>query len=132
MKPTPESRKNRQRKMQKRRKCNLKAANPTFINKASMQSSSSVGEQTIGFFSKDPAVGSDGRPSHESKGIYFPEDTHETDENAKKLLTRHQRDLYKREQNPFLLLNDLTELGMFGEFPRINAISPCHSKTYTA
>jgi hypothetical protein len=52
-----------------------------------MQSSSSVVEQTIGNFSKDPAVGSYGRPLRESKGTYFPSDTHETDENAKKRLT---------------------------------------------
>jgi hypothetical protein len=52
---------------------------------------------------------------HESKGTYFPADIHETDENAKKLLTRHIRCSNKRVLNPPLLLNDLTELGMFGE-----------------
>jgi hypothetical protein len=52
---------------------------------------------------------------HESKGNYFPADSHETDENVEKLLTRHIRDSNKRVQNPSLLLNDPTELGMFGE-----------------
>jgi hypothetical protein len=85
------------------------------VLETSMRSSSSVVEQAIGNFSEETAEGSDGLPLHESKGNYFPADSHATDENAKKLLTRHIRYSKKRVQNPSLLLNDLTELGMFGE-----------------
>ena len=61
------------------------------------------------------AVGSDGRPLHEPEGIYFPTDSHKTDENAKKLLTRLFRDSEKRIRNPPLLLGDLRGLGMCGD-----------------
>ncbi len=62
------------------------------VLETSMQSSSSVVQRASGNFSEDTAVGSDGRPLHESKGNYFPTDSHETDENTKKLLTKHIRD----------------------------------------
>jgi hypothetical protein len=52
---------------------------------------------------------------HEPKGTYFPTDSHETDENAKKLVMRLARDSWKRKENPPLLLDDLKELGMYGE-----------------
>ncbi len=68
------------------------------VLKTSMQSSSSVAEQASGNVFDDTAMGSDGRPLHESKGTYFPADSHETDENAKKLLARHIRDSNKRVQ----------------------------------
>jgi hypothetical protein len=49
------------------------------------------------------------------KGIYFPSNSHETDDRANKLLTDFQRDQNSRVQNLSLLLEDLRELGMFGE-----------------
>ncbi len=80
-----------------------------------MQSSSSVTEQVGKIVSNDTAMSLDGRSLHESKGTYFPADSHETDENAKKLLEKHDRDSNKRVSNPPLLLEDLRELGMVGE-----------------
>ncbi len=80
-----------------------------------MQSSSSVAEQAGEMVSEGTAMGSNGRPLHEPKGNYFPADSHETDENARKLLTRHARESEKKVENPPLLLDHLKELGMFGE-----------------
>ncbi len=54
----------------------------------SMQSSSSAAEQAGEIVSNGTAMGSDGRPLREPEGTYFPADSHETDENASKLLTR--------------------------------------------
>jgi hypothetical protein len=85
------------------------------VRETSMQSSSSVAGPASEIVSGDTAMGSDERPLHEPKGTYFPADSHETDENAKKLLARHLRDSDKRISNPPLLLDDLKELGMFGE-----------------
>ncbi len=85
------------------------------VLETSMQSSSSVAEQAGENVSDDTAMGSDGRPLHEPKGTYFPANSHETDENARKLLLRHIRDSEKRIENPSLLLDDLKGLGMFGE-----------------
>ncbi len=73
----------------------------------SMQSSSVAAEKA--------SVGSDGRPLLDPKGVYFPDDSHETDENARKSLSRISRDSEKRFQNPPLLLEDLRGLGMYGE-----------------
>jgi hypothetical protein len=42
-------------------------------------------------------------------------DTHETDARAKKVLTDLQREQQSRLQNPSLLVDDLKELGMYGE-----------------
>ena len=42
-------------------------------------------------------------------------DTHETDARAKKVLTDLQREQQFRLQNPSLLVDDLKELGMYGE-----------------
>ena len=61
------------------------------------------------------AFGSDQRPLREPPGMLFPDDSHETDQNAKNFLTRIARDSEKRNQNPSLLLNDLKELRMYGE-----------------
>ena len=74
---------------------------------SSVQSNSSEAEKAGEMASEVNAMGSDGRPLHEPKGIYFPTDSHETDENAKKLLTRHICDSEKRFQTPPLLLDDL-------------------------
>ena len=59
--------------------------------------------------------GSDGRPLLNAKGAYFPDDSHETDEDARKFLTKISRDSEKRFENPSLLLEDLRGLGMYGE-----------------
>ena len=61
------------------------------------------------------AFGSDQRPLRETPGQLFPTDSHETDEHAKKFLAKFSSDSNKRNQNPSLLLDDLRELGMFGE-----------------
>ncbi len=66
----------------------LPKRNDSNVLETSMQSSSSVAEQAGEIVSDDAAMGSDGRPLHESKGTYFPADSHETDENARKLLLR--------------------------------------------
>jgi hypothetical protein len=57
----------------------------------------------------------DERPLREPEGTYFPADSHETDVNATKFLTKLTRDSQKRTENPPLLLDDLRELGMYGE-----------------
>ena len=49
------------------------------------------------------------------KGSYFPDDSHETDKDASKFLTRTSRDSEKRLEKPSLLLEDLKDLGMYGE-----------------
>jgi hypothetical protein len=85
------------------------------VLEASMQTSSSVAEQAGEIVSEGTAMESDGRPLHEPKGTYFPADSHETDENARKLLQRHIRDTEKRIENRSLLLDDLKGLGMLGE-----------------
>ena len=61
------------------------------------------------------AFGSDQRPLREPPGMLFPDDSHETDQNAKNFLTRIARDSEKRKVNPPLLLDDLKELGMYGD-----------------
>ncbi len=65
------------------------------IFETSMQSSSSVTEQAGEIASVGTATGSDGRPLLEPKGTYFPADSHETDENARKLLAKLSRDSEK-------------------------------------
>ena len=80
-----------------------------------MQTSPSKAEKVEEILSEANAMGSDKRPLHEPKGSYFPTDSWETDENAKKI----RRNLFwnsgKRFQNPLLLLDDLKELGMCGD-----------------
>ena len=51
----------------------------------------------------------------EPKGSYLPDDSHETDENASKFLIKTSRDSEKRSETPSLLLQDLRDLGMYGE-----------------
>ena len=48
--------------------------------------------------------------------------SHETDERAKRVLADLQREQKSRVQNPFLLLDDLRELGMYGDLSDDN----CH------
>ena len=61
------------------------------------------------------SFGSDQRPLRRTPGALLPADSHETDQNAKDFLAKISRDSDKRNQNPPLLLDDLRELGMFGE-----------------
>ena len=80
-----------------------------------LQSSSVVAEKAEEIVSDGTAVGSDGRPLLEPKGSYFPDDSHETDKDASKFLTKTSRDSEKRLEKPSLLLEDLRDLGMYGE-----------------
>ena len=77
--------------------------------------SSIVTEKIEEIVSDGTAVGSDGRPLLEPKGSYFPDDSHETDKDASKSLTKISRDSEKRLEKPSLLLEDLRDLGMYGE-----------------
>ena len=79
------------------------------------QSSSAAAEKTEEIFSDGAAVGSDGRPLLDTKGSYFPGNSHEADKNASKFLIQTSRDSDKRTENPSLLLEDLRGLGMYGE-----------------
>ena len=81
----------------------------------SMQSSSVLADKAAEIIPDVSAFGSDQRPLREPTGMLFPADSHETDQNAKKFLTKFARDSEKRNQNPSLLLNDLKELRMYGE-----------------
>ena len=80
-----------------------------------LQSSSVVAEKAEEIVPDGTAAGSDGRPLLEPKGSYLPDDSHETDKDASKFLTRTSRDSEKRLENPSLLLEDLRGLGMYGE-----------------
>ena len=53
-----------------------------------LQSSSVVTEKTEEIVPDGATAGSDGRPLLEPKGSYFPDDTHETDEDANKFLAK--------------------------------------------
>jgi len=66
--------------------------------------------------STELGLGSDGRPLHEPEGSIFPTDSHESDTTAKKLLTGLQQEMNSRFQDRSLLLQDLQELGMVGDF----------------
>ena len=81
----------------------------------SMQSSSVPAEKAEETVSVGSAFGSDGRPLRDPQGTLFPDDSHETDQNAKKFLAKLTRDSEKRNQYPSLLLDDLKGLGMYGE-----------------
>jgi hypothetical protein len=88
--------------------------------KASMQNSLFVEEETWESSSEEQALGSDRRLLLEPKGFYFPTDSHETGESAKRVLADLQREQKSRVQNPSLLLDDLRELGMYGELSEDN------------
>ncbi len=66
----------------------------------SMQSSSVEAEKAEEFISNGSTIGSDGRPLREPEGTYFPADSHETDVNATKFLTKLTRDSQKRKPTP--------------------------------
>jgi hypothetical protein len=89
---------------------------------SSNQNSSSVEEESREVSSEEQILGSDGRPLFEPTGISLPIDSHETDERAKRVLANLQREQKSRVQNPSLLLDDLRELGMYGELSDDN----CH------
>jgi hypothetical protein len=80
-----------------------------------MQTSPSKAEKVEETLSEVNAMGSENRPLHEPKGSYFPTDSVETDENARKIRRNLCWDSEKRFQNPPLLLDDLKELGMCGD-----------------
>ncbi len=81
----------------------------------SMQSSSVPAEKAEETVSVGSAFRSDGRPLRDPQGTLFPDDSHETDQNAKTFLAKLTRDSEKRNQNPSLLLDDFKGLGMYGE-----------------
>ncbi len=72
--------------------------------------------------SEEQTFGSDGRPLFEPTGLFVPMDSHETDARAKRVLADLQREQMSRVQNPTLLVDDLKELGMYGELSDAN----CH------
>ncbi len=76
----------------------------------------SVEDQVRSSVSTELELGSDGRPLHEPGGNIFPTDSHESDKAAKKLLTGLQHEMNSRFQDHSLLLQDLQELGMVGDF----------------
>ena len=81
----------------------------------SMQTSSASADKAEEIVPDVSSFGSDQRPFRDPPGALFPDDSHETDQNAKKCLAKFTRDSDKRNQNPSLLLDDLKELRMFGE-----------------
>ena len=80
-----------------------------------MQEKSSVDEKSRETSSEEQQVGPDGRYLFNQKGPIFPSDTYETDGRAKKVLADLQREQQSRVQNLSLLIDDLKELGMYGE-----------------
>ncbi len=79
----------------------------------------SAEDQVRSNFSTKLELGSsDGRPLHEPGGNIFPTDSHEADKAAKKLLTGLQHEMNSRFQDRSLLLQDLQELEMVGDFSR--------------
>ena len=91
-----------------------KSVESTAFN-ASLQDKSSVDEKAWKASSEEQQVGLDGRYLFEPAGRVFPTDTHETDDRAKKVLADLQREQKSRAQNPSLLIDDLKELGVYGE-----------------
>ncbi len=81
-----------------------------------MQTSSITADKSEEIAPDVSAFGSDQRPLRETPGKLLPSDSHETDQNAENFLTKITRDSKKRKENPPLLLDDLRELGMYGEF----------------
>jgi hypothetical protein len=80
-----------------------------------MQGKPSGDEKSRETSSEEDQVGPDGRYLFNQKGPIFPSDTYETDDRAKKFLADLQREQQSRVQNPSLLIDDLKELGMYGE-----------------
>ena len=81
----------------------------------SVQTSSASADEAEEIVPDVSSFGSDQRPLRGIAGALLPADTHETDEHAKKFLGKFSSDSRKRNQNPSLLLDDLKELGMYGE-----------------
>ena len=81
----------------------------------SLQTSSVLTDKAEEIVPDVSSFGSDQRLLRDPPGTPFPYDSQETDQNAKKFLTKFARDSDKRNQNPSLLLDDLRELGMYGE-----------------
>ncbi len=81
----------------------------------SMRASSISAEKAEEIVPDVSAFGSDRRPLRDPPGTLFPDNSPETDQNAKNFLTKITRDSEKRKENPALLLDDLRELGMYGE-----------------
>ena len=81
----------------------------------SMQTSSASADKAEEIVPDVSSFGSDQRPLRGIAGALLPADTHETDGNAKRFLAKFSSDSKKRNQKPSLLLDDLRELGMFGE-----------------
>ncbi len=92
----------------------FKSVESTAFN-ASMQEKSSVDEKSREASSEEQQVGPDARYLFETARPIFPTDTHETDDRAKKVLADLQREQKSRVQNSSLLIDDLRELGMYGE-----------------
>jgi hypothetical protein len=82
---------------------------------ASMQTKSPLDKKAREASSDEHQVGPDGRYLFEQAGPIFPTDTLKTDDRAKKVLADLQREQQSRVQSPSLLMNDLKELGMYGE-----------------
>jgi hypothetical protein len=85
-----------------------------------MQEKPSVDETSREASSEEYQVGPDGRYLLDRKGPIFPSDTYETDDRAKKVLADLQREQKSRVQNPSLLIDDLKQLGMYGELSEDN------------
>jgi hypothetical protein len=97
-----------------------KSVESTAFN-ASVQEKPSVDENSREkASSEEHQVGPDGRYLFDLKGPVFPTDTHETDDRVKKVLADLQREQKSRVQNPSLLIDDLKELGMYGELSEDN------------
>jgi hypothetical protein len=93
-----------------------KSAESTAFNASiSMQEKPFVDEKSREASSEERPVEPDGRYLSDLPGRYFPTDTHETDDRAKKVLADLQLEQKSRVQNPSLLIDDLKELGMYGE-----------------
>ncbi len=106
-------------KEQAEQNARMRGSSPTSVESAafnaSMQQKSSVDEKSREASSEERPVGPDGRYLFNLTGTVFPTDTHETDARAKKVLTDLHREQQSRLQNPSLLIDDLKELGMYGE-----------------
>ena len=87
-----------------------------------MQEKSFMDEKSREASSEEQQVGPDGRYLFDLKGTVFPSDKYETDDRAKKVLADLQREQKSRVQNPSLLMDDLKELGMYGELSEDNCL----------
>jgi hypothetical protein len=111
-------------KEESERDARMQGSPPTSVESAafnaSMHQKSSVDERSQGASLVEQQVGPDGRYLFEPIGRVFPTDTQETDDRAKKVLADLLREQKSRLQNPSLLVDDLKELGMYGELSENN------------